>query len=164
MSIKMRLVLGGEWNMSDASADQVMSFPVRQLQTYVQTKDRRYLDSFIAIVDGLCIDGHFEYAFEVCEEAINTFPNDPEIYYWAAEVCKVWSDKLADLHFIVDPKQLVGMELPRWMFEDDSPYRKVLELRCRAAEYLEKVIELRPNLPSEMKKALEEKILLFRWP
>jgi tetratricopeptide (TPR) repeat protein len=163
MSIKMSLVLAGDSNMSDSRADQVMSFPVRQLQTYVQTKDRRYLDSFIAIVDGLCIDGHFEYAFEVCEEAINTFPNDPEIYYWAAEVCKAWSDKLADIHFIIDPKRLVGMELPRWMYEEDSPYRKVLELRRRAAEYLGKAIELSRNLPCEIRRELEEKILSFRW-
>jgi len=148
--------------MSDSRADQVMSFLVRQLQTYVQTKDRQYLDRFIFIVHGHCIDGNFEWAFEICEEAINTFPDDPEIYYTAAEVCKAWSDKLADLHFIIDPKHLVGMELPRWMFEENSPYIEVLELRHRAAEYLEKVIGLSPNLPSEIKKELEEKIFLFR--
>lgn len=131
------------------------------LQIFLETKDRHTVEELDAILHNLSQENDFETILQIFEEGIKRFPNSSQVYYNAAKACEHWSDKLAGDYFL--PKPGHSMHPLEWMFGEGTPYPKFKELRSKAAGYLEKVIELDIDLPSETRDAIEEKIALFHW-
>lgn len=141
--------------------EQVRQSALELLKTHLATGSQEALDEFNKNMASLAADNDFGTMLPIFEEAISIFPDKPQPYYWAARLCKHWSEKLAGDYF--DSKQVLGMELSEWMSGKGTPYQEFLELRRKAADYLQKVLELSPDLPEETRDAIEEDICFLRW-
>ena len=128
--------------MSDKN--KVKDSMLRLLQTLLDTEEKSVRDEFNLAQATLhsCVD--LESILQVYEKAMITHPGDPQLYYGAAKAAWKWSDKRADDYY--DSKGVLGMELFEWMFGAGTPYRQFVELREKAAQYLQRVIELTPDI------------------
>ena len=133
----------------------------RLLKDYLDTNDQNSLDAFNKAINEFSSDGDFETVLQIYEEAIRMFPDNPRVYYGAVKACKHWSDKMAGDYF--DSKNVLGMDFKEWRFGKGTPYRQFVELRHKAADYLEKVIELSPDLTTETVAAIREDIFDLRY-
>ena len=139
----------------------VVDSALRLLKDYLDTNDQNSLDAFNKEMNELSTDGDFETILQIYEEAISMFPDDPGVYYSAVKTCKYWSDKLASDYY--DSKNVLGMDFKEWRFGEGTPYRQFVALRHKAADYLEKVIELSPDLTTETVAAIREDIYDLRY-
>jgi len=107
-------------------------------------------------------EGHIEYWLQTYEDMTKKWPNDPIMYFNVAKVCTVWSDELESDY--LNSKTDHSMSLEEWMHSKDTTYREFLSLGWKAANCLEKIIEMTPDLPANIVAAMLVNISDLRHP
>lgn len=107
-------------------------------------------------------EGNIEYWLQTYENMVKQWPNDSIMYFNVAKVCMVWSEELEGGY--LNSKTDHGMALEEWMNSEDTTYREFLSLRWRAANCLEKIIEMTPGLPANIVAAMLVNISDLRHP
>jgi hypothetical protein len=107
-------------------------------------------------------EGHIEYWLQTYEDMTKKWPNDPIMYFNVAKVCTVWSDELESDY--LNSKTDHSMSLEEWMHSEDTTYREFLSLGWKAANCLEKIIEMTPDLPANIVAAMLVNISDLRHP
>jgi len=107
-------------------------------------------------------EGNIEYWLQTYEDMAKEWPNDPIMRFNVAKVCMVWSQELESDY--LNSKSDHSMSLEEWMNSEDTTYREFLSLRWRAANCLEKIIEMTPGLPANIVAAMLVDISDLRHP
>lgn len=107
-------------------------------------------------------EGHIEYWLKTYEEMVGQWPDDPIMYFNVAKVCMVWSEELKSKY--LNSKTSHNMSFEEWMNSEDTTYREFLSLRWRAANCLEKIIKMTPELPANIVAAMLVNISDLRHP
>ena len=84
----------------------------------------------------------------------------PVLHANAAHACSNLALLLKDRYFRSRGSPV--MPLGVWMMDDDSPYQRCIELRERAADHWQRVIDLDEELDSEDAERLEDRISELR--
>jgi hypothetical protein len=105
--------------------------------------------------------GDIEHWAQTYEDMTREFPNDPVICFDVVKVCMVWIEELEKEYSSSRPEHNPSLE--EWMNTKDLTYKGFISLRYKAAYYLDKIIQMTPELPIDIVAAILADIYNLRY-